>query len=155
MNKNFPGKTLRHVSYPYSRERSCKKSEKSLGRFSRKIVNRLTNRPQYQAWPQLTLRTATWPEGHWLNVRHFHHVTGNKSQTMSSCIKPLHLEKRETFCTLTQPNQIPTTLDIMGENLIFGSNLFNLLLIQLIQLIQLIDLLTCSNLGNIKSIQQT
>ena len=99
--------------------------------------------------------TATWPEGHWLNVRHFHHVTGNKSQTMSSCIKPLHLEKRETFCTLTQPNQIPTTLDIMGENLIFGSNLFNLLLIQLIQLIQLIDLLTCSNLGNIKSIQQT
>ena len=39
MIKNFPGKTLRHVSYPYSRERSCKKSEKSLGRFSRKIVN--------------------------------------------------------------------------------------------------------------------
>ena len=141
MKGNFFGKTAVHVSCSYSKELLCKNSNKSLEAFLRKLGNQLL--------------TATWPEGHWLNVRHFHHVTGNKSQTMSSCIKPLHLEKRETFCTLTQPNQIPTTLDIMGENLIFGSNLFNLLLIQLIQLIQLIDLLTCSNLGNIKSIQQT
>ena len=32
----FPGKTLRPISYPYSKEHSGKKSEKSLGRFSRK-----------------------------------------------------------------------------------------------------------------------
>ena len=43
MKKIFPGKTAVYVSYPYSKEHSCKKSEKSLGRFSGKIDH--VNRP--------------------------------------------------------------------------------------------------------------
>ena len=39
----FPGKTAVCVSYPYSKEHSCKKSEKSCARFSRKIGNVPTN----------------------------------------------------------------------------------------------------------------
>ena len=73
MNKNFPGKTAVHVSSPYSKEHSCKKSKKSLERFSGKIgnqpTNQPTNQPQYQAWPQLTLRTVASLEGDHLNVR--------------------------------------------------------------------------------------
>ena len=34
MNKIFPGKNAVYVSYSYSKEYSCKKSEKSLGRLS-------------------------------------------------------------------------------------------------------------------------
>ena len=34
MNQNFPGQTAVYVSCPYGKERSCKKSEKSLARFS-------------------------------------------------------------------------------------------------------------------------
>ena len=39
MNRNFPGKT----SSSYGRERSCKKSEKSLERFSWNFVHGPTN----------------------------------------------------------------------------------------------------------------
>ena len=39
----FPGKTLRQISYPYSKEHSGKKSEKSLGRFSGNFEHRRTN----------------------------------------------------------------------------------------------------------------
>ena len=38
----FPGKTAVCVSYPYCTERSCKKSEKSLERFSTKTGHKLT-----------------------------------------------------------------------------------------------------------------
>ena len=38
MNKNFPGKNAVYVSSPYSKEHSCKKSEKSLGQLSGKSV---------------------------------------------------------------------------------------------------------------------
>ena len=40
----FPGKTAVYVSCPYGKEHSCKKSEKSLARFFRKSVHRLTNK---------------------------------------------------------------------------------------------------------------
>ena len=45
MNQNFPGETAVYVSYPYSKEHSCKKAKKSHARFSGKIGNRQTNRP--------------------------------------------------------------------------------------------------------------
>ena len=38
MNRYFFGKTAVHVSSPYSKELSCKKSKKSLEPFSRKTV---------------------------------------------------------------------------------------------------------------------
>ena len=41
----FPGKTLRPISYPYSKEHSCKKSEKSCGRFSGNFADGRTNQP--------------------------------------------------------------------------------------------------------------
>ena len=47
----FPGKTAVCVSYPYSKEHSCKKSEKSCARFSRKMTDTPTNQrttQQYQ-----------------------------------------------------------------------------------------------------------
>ena len=44
MNKNFSGKNAVYVSSPYSKEHSCKKSEKSLVAFLGKIGNyQLTN----------------------------------------------------------------------------------------------------------------
>ena len=42
MIRIFPGKTAVYVSCPYGKERSCKKSEKSLGRFSRNLTDQLT-----------------------------------------------------------------------------------------------------------------
>ena len=39
----FPGKTAVYVSCPYGREHSCKKSEKSLERFSRNSTDGPTN----------------------------------------------------------------------------------------------------------------
>ena len=39
MNKNFSGKNAVYVSSPYSKEHSCKKSEKSLARLSGKSGN--------------------------------------------------------------------------------------------------------------------
>ena len=98
MNKIFPGKTLRPISYPYSREPSCKKSEKSLGRFSWKICHGLTNQPtnqHYQAWPQLTLRTVTWPLGQRLNVSTLHHANIYSRSSCLTCTNstfiPFHL----------------------------------------------------------------
>ena len=51
----FPGKTAVYVSYPYSKEHSCKKSEKSLEQLSRKSGYQLTNRQT----DQLTLPSLT------------------------------------------------------------------------------------------------
>ena len=51
MNRNFFGKTAVHVSGPYSKELSCKKSRKSFERFARKSGNQQTNPP--------TVRTLT------------------------------------------------------------------------------------------------
>ena len=65
MNKIFPGKTAVYVSYPYSKEHSCKKLEKSLERLSGKISDGLTN--QLQTIRSLT-STAT-SQGDHLNVR--------------------------------------------------------------------------------------
>ena len=42
MNKNFSGKNAVYVSSPYSKEHSCKKSEKSLERFSTKTGHKPT-----------------------------------------------------------------------------------------------------------------
>ena len=44
-NENFFGKTLGSVSYPYSKEPSCKKCRKSLDPILRKSVHSLTNQP--------------------------------------------------------------------------------------------------------------
>ena len=73
MKTNFPGQTAVYVSSPYGKEHSCKKSEKSLGRFSRKVVYQPTNYPT----------TVTWPKGHMLNVSTLHHVN---IYSMSSCL---------------------------------------------------------------------
>ena len=43
MNWIFFGKTAVHVSCPYSKELSCKKSKKSLEPFLKKTGNQLTN----------------------------------------------------------------------------------------------------------------
>ena len=55
MKMIFPGKTAVYVSYPYSKEHSCKKSEKSLEQLSRKSGYQLTNRQT----DQLTLKGLT------------------------------------------------------------------------------------------------
>ena len=45
----FPGKTAVCVSYPYSKEHSCKISEKSCARFSGKTADRPTDQPQIRS----------------------------------------------------------------------------------------------------------
>ena len=52
MIRIFPGKTAVYVSSPYGREHSCKKSEKSLERFSRKMIHGLqTDQPPIRTLP--------------------------------------------------------------------------------------------------------
>ena len=59
MNENFFGQTAVYVSSPYRAEHSCQVWSKSLEPFSTKVAYLPTN-PEYQARPQLTLRTVTW-----------------------------------------------------------------------------------------------
>ena len=62
MKMIFPGKTAVYVSYSYSKEHSCKKSEKSLGRLSGNFADGRTDtqtNQQMEAWAQLSLRTVT------------------------------------------------------------------------------------------------
>jgi len=56
MIRIFPGKTAVYVSSPYGREHSCKKSEKSLERFSRNICHGLptTTNLELEPYPLLT-----------------------------------------------------------------------------------------------------
>ena len=56
MIKNFPGKTAVYVSYPYSKEHSCKKAKKSYARFSGKIGNEQTDRLADNKDPNLNWR---------------------------------------------------------------------------------------------------
>ena len=65
MKGNFFGKTAVHVSGPYSKELSCKKSKKSLEPFLRKTGNQPTNqlmgpaptKSQVQCQAKMYLRT--------------------------------------------------------------------------------------------------
>ena len=64
MTKIFPGKTAVCVSSPYGKEHSCKKSKKSLGRLSGKIVPYPTNQLPDNYSPNLNWR--------WELQRHLH-----------------------------------------------------------------------------------
>ena len=52
----FPGKTLRPISYPYSKEHSGKKSEKSCGQFSRNFDDQRTDQRTNNTRPYLNWR---------------------------------------------------------------------------------------------------
>ena len=119
MKKIFPGKTAVYVSYPYSKEHSCKKSEKSLGRFSRKTRYGLTN---YLTLPSLT------------------------STNVENCnVDPVHLLNVSTFWTFW-PDELPWTslivelieLDIMNF-LGLPCLLSCLVLLLLLTLLELLD----------------
>ena len=126
MNKIFPGKTLRPISYPYSRKCSGKKSEKSLGRFSRKIGNGPTDYPT--TIPSLT------------------------STEVENCnVDPVHLLNVSTFWTFW-PDELPWTslivelieLDIMNF-LGLPCLLSCLVLLLLLTLLELLDWVGITN----------
>ena len=65
MNQNFPGKNAVWVSYPYSKEHSCKKAKKSYARFSGKSGNELPNYLTNNYKPNLNWRwELKRPDGH-------------------------------------------------------------------------------------------
>ena len=60
MNRNFPGKTAGYISFPYGREHSPKKSEKSVARFLGKPGDRLTTNGRRRRRRELTTIAILW-----------------------------------------------------------------------------------------------
>ena len=63
MIQNFPGQTAVYVSSPYGRERSCKKSEKSLARFLRNPAHGPTDRLKIRSLPSTDVENCNVPKG--------------------------------------------------------------------------------------------